>query len=274
MSTKIVIFGANGSLGTELRRVFPAAKAFSHSELDITDDAAVSCTLYEARPKIVINAAAYTNLEKAEIEPHSAYKVNEHALEKMVRNCNGQGIRIIHFSTDYVFDGKNEAGYVEDAPRHPLNIYGHSKYNGELVLEQLSGDFVLIRTCGLYGSGKSFPKKIIELAQKDSVVRVVNDQVCNPTSAADLADRVASMLDIPKGVYHVVNDGPCTWYEFAQEIVKQAGISCAVLPETTEEYMTRVNSRVTRPRHAVLLTTKVKPLRHWKEAIADYVKAL
>ncbi len=264
----IMIVGACGSLGTELIRVLPKAAAFSHKELDITDRKAVLDKISELKPSVVINAAAYTNVEGAETEKDAAFAINHAALESLVEACNKNKARLIHFSTDTVFDGSKKDGYKEDDKPNPVNVYGKSKAAGEEVVRKCD-DYMLIRTSWLYGKNKSFPMKIIQRAKKDGVVRVVNDQFGSPTSAADLADRIPEIMNSAKGIYHLTNSGVCSWFDFAREIIRLSGIKVDVVPISTAEYP----SKTVRPKYGVLVNTKLKPLRPWKDAIVDYMKA-
>ena len=264
----IVILGAEGSLGKELQRVFPKAKAFSHQQVDITywDDLT---KLRSLQPTVIINAAAYTDVEGAQRNKDLAFLVNYQAIVFLHRLSEETGARLIHFSTDYVFDGQNKEGYKENSVRNPLNTYGKSKAAGEEFLEQKSQNYLLIRTSWLYGSKKSFPHKIIAKAKTESTVKVVADQWGSPTSAADLAKSIPALLELPSGIYHLTNQGVCNWYEFACTIFEQLGMPNRVVPVSSIEFPTQAR----RPEYSVLLNTKTQPLRNWKLALVDYLKA-
>jgi dTDP-4-dehydrorhamnose reductase len=270
---RVMILGSEGSLGSELKRVFPDATALGRNELDITEGKKVDEVLEDLRPDIVLNAAAYTNVDNAETGGETAHKVNYNGVMRLINACDRNRIRLIHFSTDYVFDGENPSGYLESDRRNPINVYGLSKAKGEEIIERSTGEHMIIRTGWLYGRKKSFPSKIIAKAKSEGLVKVVDDQFGSPTYAADLAERIPQMLEAPKGIYHLTNTGIlCSWFDFAEEIVKLSGFECAVLPVSSEE----LALPAMRPKYSILLNSKSQitgPMRDWRSALLDYMKA-
>ncbi len=180
---------------------------------------------------------------------------------------------LVHYSTDYVFDGRNINGYKEDALKNPVNIYGASKSKGEDSITSNYSKFYLIRTAWLYGkSGKNFVYKIIELASSKPMLKVVNDQFGSPTYAKDLALATKEIISskMPFGIYHVTNSGSCSWHEFASEILKQKSLSTPIEPCSSSEFPRPAK----RPSCSVMLNTKLKPLRHWKSALKAFMEEI
>ena len=274
---KIMILGSKGSLGSELRRVFPEAIAMDRSDLDIGHHSRVEEILAELKPDVVLNAAAYTDVDAAEHNGAVAYNTNYHGVMRLVNSCDKSGTRLVHFSTDYVFDGENPNGYLESDMRNPSNVYGNSKAKGEEIVERSHGEHLIIRTSWLYGNKKSFPEKIVSKARSTGLLKVIHDQIGSPTYAADLADRIPKMLDAPKGTYHLTNTGvPCSWFDFAEDIVNLAGIECRVVPRSTEEHNKEFPSTAKRPKCSILLNSKYEitgpPMRDWRSALLDYMQ--
>lgn len=271
-------------LGTDIYQVLTASKGdgtilrFSSSDLDITDGNAVQEAFEKHRPNWVINCAAYTAVDLAEDEPEKATAINGTALEGIGKAARVVGAKVIHFSTDYVFDGENAMGYQEDDRKNPLGIYGRSKGQGEdLLFEGHPEGSYVIRTAWLYGHhGKNFVKTILRLAAEKPEIRVVSDQTGCPTWTRHVAHAVlrgflqpnleSAAHNPPPGIFHLVNSGSCTWYDFAVEIMRQAGLSTKVTPITTEEYPTKA----VRPKSSILLNTKLPPLPAWQEGLRGY----
>lgn len=263
-TVKVMILGAGGMLGANLREVFPDSICFTRKELDITDKQLVIDAIKENRPDIVINAAAYTKVDQAEDEPELAFEVNGYAPGYIAAGCSLIGSRLIHYSTDYVFDGTKQE-YVESDKTHPINTYGKSKLLGEQEIAKNTDNFVIIRTSWLFGKhGKNFVDTMLRLSPQMDKIRVVNDQFGRPTYSADLALKTAKIIDTIPGVYHITNAGTCSWYEFASAIIDNAA------PCTTEEYPTKAK----RPKYSILSNTKTTPMRHWKQALNDYLKEI
>jgi dTDP-4-dehydrorhamnose reductase len=260
---KTLILGGGGMLGTDLCKAFPEAVALSHREIDITDREQVLRVLQEQKPETVINAAAYTNVDGCEDEQELAYDVNGRAPGYIAEACVATGAKLVHYSTDYVFDGsKNE--YREADPTNPINVYGKSKLMGEQHIARTTGDYRIIRTSWLFGRhGKNFVDTMLTLSKQMDKVKVVNDQVGKPTYTVDLAAKTREVLGMPPGIYHVTNDGVCSWYEFASAIIPNT------IPCTSEEFPRKAK----RPKYSVLVDTKTTPMRHWRDALADYLKS-
>ena len=247
-------------LGHALQRVFPEA-IFKGRDLDITDDARVSALLADVKPAIVINAAGYTDVEGCEENGEQAFEVNGRAPGYIAETCHESGSLFVHYSTDYVFNGEKQEYRETDSP-DPINVYGASKLLGEQIIQETHDNFLIIRTSWLFGPhGRNFVDTMLTLSQQMDKVKVVNDQFGNPTYTKDLATATASLLDREPGIYHVTNYGICSWYEFARAIIPNA------IPCSSDEFPRKAR----RPRYSVLYSTKTRPLRHWREALADYL---
>ena len=259
---KTLILGAGGMLGKDLSKVFPDAVQLTHSELDITDEAKVSSTIEKIRPEIVINAAAYTNVDGCEDNQELAFNVNGKALKYIARSCSGAGATLVHYSTDYVFDGSKEE-YFESDKTKPINAYGQSKLLGEKNIVENTADYRIIRTSWLFGMhGKNFVETMLNLSKTMDTVKVVNDQFGKPTYTADLARKTSEIIGLSAGIYHITNEGTCSWYEFASSIIEN------VEPCSTEEFPRKAK----RPKYSVLVNTKTELMRHWKEALKEYME--
>ena len=257
-----LILGANGMLGRDLAAVFPGARLCGHKDLDITDEAAAKAYILDVKPDLVINAAGYTNVDGCEDDPETAFAVNGDAPGYIAAACRAVGARLIHYSTDYVFDG-SKTEYVESDEPNPINVYGVSKLRGERKIAEKMDDYRIIRTSWLFGRhGKNFVETIRHLSQENETVRVVTDQVGKPTYTMDLARKTAEIADCPPGIYHVTNDGVCSWYEFARAFAPN------IVPCTSAEFPRKAK----RPAYSVLLNTKTSPMRPWKEALEDYLR--
>ncbi len=233
----------------------------------------------DARPSIVLNAAAFHKVERCETEPALALATNESGARNVARAAATGDARCIFVSTDYVFDGTSGLPYAEDDPVSPISMYGRSKVAGERAVLESASDALVIRTSGLFGhagsSGKggNFVETIIAKAENDETISVVDDQVFSPTSTRDLAERILLLAEghVPAGIYHATNDGQCSWYELARMTLDQAGLPADLSPTRTDP-----NGPVRRPPFSVLLDSKGMALglprpRHWKEALAWYL---
>jgi len=271
---KILILGAKGMLGTGLMQTFLSYNpiGFDLAELDITNHQALENKLKELNPDLVINAAAYTKVDDCEKNQQIAYEVNGRALGFLAKFCRQLGAKLIHYSTDYVFDGEKEKGYREDDEPNPLSVYGKSKLEGEKMLAEQTDNFYLIRTAWLYGqNGPNFVKTMISLSEKQPELKVVNDQFGNPTYTKDLAEKTKEIIENKKikfGIYHVTNSGPCSWYEFAVKIFEILGKDVKITPVTTAEFPRPAK----RPKYSILRNTKLSDLRPWEEALKEYLK--
>lgn len=262
-------------LGHELEKAFGAAEyeltLWDREELDITDQEAVDRQIKELMPDVIINAAAYTAVDKAESESDLVYKINGYAVGNLAQAAKETDALLIHFSTDYVFDGENHQGYKEDhSAKNAATVYGKSKKLAEQLIEDIAPRHLIIRTQWLFGaSGKNFIETMLRLAGEGQELKVVNDQFGSPTYAKDLAVRVREMIEEnrPSGVYHVTNSGTTDWCDFAIEIFRQAGLSPVVRPVKSEEFAAAAK----RPTYSMLVNTKLPPLRSWQEALRAYL---
>ncbi len=258
---KTILFGGDGMLGHALHDVFPHALVMTHREVDITDQEEVLRIVKRINPAIVINAAAYTDVDGCEDNKSLAYAVNGRGPGYIAEACNETGATLVHYSTDYIFDG-TRSGYKEDDPPNPINIYGESKLLGEACIIKNLDTFRIIRTSWLFGGhGKNFVDTILALSKQMAIVRVVNDQRGKPTYTMDLARKTPEIISCDPGIYHVTNEGVCSWFEFAQAFIPNA-IACS-----TNEFPRRAK----RPANSVLVNTKTTPLRQWKDAVRDYI---
>jgi len=259
---KVLILGAYGMLGHALQAVYPGAVLRGH-ELDITDEWAVSTCIRDLAPDLVVNAAAYTDVDGCEDNRDLAFAVNGEALGHIASACSDVGAVLVHYSTDYVFDGSRKEYVESDAP-NPINVYGASKLLGEQNIAENMDDYRIIRTSWLFGGhGRNFVETMLHLSGQMDQVRVVNDQVGKPTYTVDLARKTPEIVGLDPGIYHVTNDGVCSWYEFARAIIGN------VVPCSSVEFPRKAK----RPAYSVLANTKTAPLRHWSGALVDYLNA-
>lgn len=274
MNDKILITGANGQLGTELAKLLPEAVLTDVADLDITDFQAVQSFVQERQIKTIINAAAYTAVDKAEDEPLVAQKINVQGPENLAKT----GCKIIHISTDYVFDGTNHQPYRPEDKTNPVSVYGKTKAEGENAVLKNAPIAAIIRTAWLYSPyGNNFVKTMRRLGAERDTLNVVADRIGTPTYAADLAKAIKQILpqlnEQTKGIYHFTNEGVCSWYDFAVEIMRLSKLSCKVLPITSAEYPTKAK----RPFYSVLDKNKIKKtfhleIPHWKESLEQCLK--
>ncbi len=271
---RILITGANGQLGTELRQEL-MGETLILKDLPDFDLAGDGCEeqIADARPEVIVHAGAYTDVDGAEREPARAMAINAEGTSRVARAAAALGARLIYISTDYVFDGRQQVPYREDDRPNPLNMYGRSKLRGEeQVMKHCSGSLI-VRTAWLYGaSGRNFVKTIARLAAEQPVLRVVSDQRGCPTHAQDLAQAIGKLIrsDV-KGILHATNSGDCTWYEFAQSIVEAMGLSTMVEPITTAE----ADRPARRPPYSVLSLSRLQSLGivlpHWRESLTRFL---
>ncbi|MDQ1275369.1 MAG: dTDP-4-dehydrorhamnose reductase, partial [Euryarchaeota archaeon] len=249
-------------LGSDLCKVFPDAVKLAHRELDITNREQVLKSIQGIKPDVVINAAAYTDVDGCEDNRELALQVNGYGPGHIAEACNKTGATLVHFSTDYVFDGsRNE--YIESDTPNPINVYGQSKLLGEQKIAESASDYRIIRISWLFGThGRNFVETMLKLSPQVYRVKLVNDQFGKPTYTVDLANKITEILELEPGIYHLTNDGVCSWYEFASAIIDN------VVPCTSEEFPRKAK----RPKYSVLINTKTESLRHWKEALKAYMK--
>jgi len=228
---RILLFGKNGQLGWELQRTLAplgAITALDFEDLDLGDPALLRRWIQDVRPEVVVNAAAYTNVDAAESEPDKAFAINAAAPQIMAQETRAMNAALIHYSTDYVFDGTKGAPYVEDDVPHPVNVYGESKLAGEQAVQAMGSSFLIFRTAWLYSMrGDNFVTKVLSWARKHEVLHIVDDQIANPTWARTLAQLTAHILirgtdyvAEHRGLYHLAGDGYASRYDWAQEILK------------------------------------------------------
>lgn len=250
---RILVTGANGQLARALKNILPKATYLTKSDLDITNESALANYFKTTtKPDIIINAAAYTNVDKAEEEIDLCNKVNAIAPGILAGHCK----RLIHISTDYVFNGKKNTLYKEDDPTDPINQYGKSKLEGEVNALSNNKNTTILRTSWLYSEiNKNFLTTMLNLAKTRSQLSVVNDQVGSPTYCSDLAGAIIKLIDSPNvsGVFHYSNSGLCSWYDFASLIFSLKGINMDLKPIPTSEYPTPA----TRPKFSGLDSTKL-----------------
>jgi dTDP-4-dehydrorhamnose reductase len=259
---KTVIIGANGMLGHALGDVFPDACHLGHKDVDITDATSVKRLMREEQPHTVINAAAYTDVDGCEDHPDLATAVNGHGPGIIASACADAGALLVHYSTDYIFDG-TRMDYREDDDPNPLSAYGRSKLLGEISVRKNMRDYRIIRTSWLFGAyGKNFVDTILLLSSRMPQVKVVNDQIGKPTYTVDLAQKTPEIISREPGIYHITNQGICSWYEFASAFIPNA------VPCSTAEFPRKAK----RPEYSILVNTKTQPLRHWKDAVAEYIR--
>jgi dTDP-4-dehydrorhamnose reductase len=259
---KTILFGAGGMLGHALRGVFPHAVFPGHKDVDITDQEAVREIIRRHRPATVINAAGYTDVDGCEDNRDHAFAVNGKAPGILAAACAENGATFVHYSTDYIFDGTSRE-YREDHSPNPINVYGQSKLMGETSIRENSDDYRIIRTSWMFGShGRNFVDTILALSKQMPHVQVVNDQRGKPTYTVDLAEKTPEILSCAPGIYHITNDGVCSWYDFARAFIPNA------VPCSTAEFPRKAK----RPANSVLVNTKTGPLRHWRDAVTEYIQ--
>ncbi len=276
---KILILGARGQLGRELKNELEKRGnellCPSHAELDITCKEALGRVLGDFRPDAVVNCVAYNQVDAAEEETELCGRINCEANITLARLCDAIGSKLMFFSTDYVFDGEGCEPISEEAPAGPLSVYGKSKADAETVIKNNCGRFFIVRVSWLYNNGcGNFVNTMLRLGASRSEISVVADQIGSPTFAPHLAGPLCDMLESDKfGTYNLTSSGFCSWYEFACEIFKSAGMSVKVNPITTKEY----NAPAKRPLNSRLSKDKAiragfGPLPDWKAGLKDFFK--
>ena len=280
---KVLVTGAHGMLGYEVvtacqlrgHEVVATDIAFEEDFLDITDPDSIRVALRSVRPEWVINCAAYTNVDACEDHEEEAGTLNARAPALLALLCREHSMRLMHVSTDYVFDGSKGSPYTEHDNPNPINVYGRSKLEGEIAIVRQMDDHLIIRTQWLFGlHGKNFISTIIEKAQERQSLRIVDDQWGSPTYARDLAKAMVLLLEVDaRGVYHVCNRGRTTWYNFARKAIELFAIETEVIPVSTEEFPRPAK----RPCYAVLSTKKFtkttgKLMQPWQISLKQYAQ--
>lgn len=275
---KILVTGANGQLGSELRELaIVHSPGFEwlftdKSELDYLKLNTINDRLDFYNPDVIVNCAAYTAVDKAESEFELADLINHQAVEKIAKWVNLNSKKLIHISTDYVFDGQSRTPLMEDAEPSPINVYGKTKLMGEKACQKENPTSIVLRTSWVYSSfGSNFVKTMMHLMIERNQLKVVNDQVGSPTFAADLASAILSIIrsnDWYPGVYHYSNEGEITWFKFAQDIKELSGLNCELIPVDSNEYPTAAR----RPSFSLLNKQKIKSI--FKVEVPDYKVSL
>jgi dTDP-4-dehydrorhamnose reductase len=273
---KALILGAGGLLGSELKKLIPDAVALTHAQLSVSDLAALNAALPHYRPEVVFNCAAYNAVDAAEGQQDAAYQVNAQGAFNVALASAQQDVRLVHFSTNFVFDGSLDRPYVETDEVGPLSVYAKSKLEGEKLTSMVMPRALVIRTAALFGDSReggrsSFPERIIQRATAGERVRVVSDQTVNPTYAADLAAAAIALASTEMvGVVHVVNAGCTTWDEFARSTLAEFGVAGEVEPVSSAE----LGAPAPRPANGCLESTRTQGLRPWMEALGEYKQSV
>jgi len=281
---KIVIIGADGQLGTDL----PLALSSFHvtpltiRDVDVRNWEQLQTLLTDLRPGAVVNTSAFHQVDICEDDPETSFAVNATGAYNLARLAASLDFTLVHFSSDYVFDGKSRSPYREDDLPNPINVYGASKLAGEFLVRNYCPRHFIIRTTGLYGAagamgkGGNFVETMVRLGRSGKPLRVVDDQVISPTATVDLAAAIASLLEkdgqLPYGIYHVTGAGQCSWYDFAAKIFELCNMAVDLSPQTTAQ----AGNKARRPAYSVLshdrwIAAGLKELRPWPEALAEYL---
>ncbi|MCL6572533.1 MAG: dTDP-4-dehydrorhamnose reductase [Bacillus sp. (in: Bacteria)] len=275
---KVLVTGAAGQLGQdvvkELARKNHEAIGIDRDEVDITIEADVQVYINEVKPDVILHCAAYTNVDAAEENEEVAYQINAAGTEYLAKAAKQVGAKMLYISTDYVFDGSATEPYEADHQTKPLGAYGRTKLAGEELLQKHVEQFFIVRTAWVFGVyGQNFVKTMLRVGGERGEVGVVHDQVGSPTYTVDLARFMVEVMETEKyGIYHATNSGVCSWYEFAVEIFKQAGLEVTVNPLTSDQFP----RPAARPHYSVLSKKQIveqgfTPLRDWKEALSAYL---
>lgn len=284
---RIMITGAGGQLGLALQRLLKGQAEYelfrtdavanevgSIHALDITKQEEVNDYIENIKPEIIINCAAFTAVDLCESEPEKAYQINALGPKYLAMAAEKIKAVLVHVSTDYVFDGQGSVPYTEEAATNPISVYGKTKQAGDEFVREHCSNFFILRTAWVYGEGKNFVKTMLRLAQTNPKIRVVADQYGTPTSALELARAIVYLIETESyGTYHATCEGSTTWYEFAVEIFKEAGVDVEVEAITTKEYPTPAK----RPMYSILDNKALRErhgyyMKDWKDAFKEYCK--
>ena len=277
----IAIIGADGQLGSDLVKALKGEKVFPlyYPDFDITKPSRIREILSRLDLEVVINTAAYHRVDECEEYPQKSFEVNSIAVRDLALICRELKFTLVHFSTDYVFDGIKKTPYNEEDKPNPLSVYATSKLSGEYFVRSVLERYFLIRTCGLYGAagcwgkGKNFVDTVISKEKEGKSLKIVKDQTVTPTSTAELAERIGELVQTKHyGLYHLTNEGCCTWFECAQAIFSLIGKRPPLTPVDSETY----GARARRPSYSVLENKNAKNIgltdfSHWQEALKDYL---
>ena len=284
---RLLVVGAKGMLGRDLvdtlRFSFRTDQdwevlGWDIDEIDIQEENTTFTKIESIQPQIVINVAAYTDVDGCESNEEKAFAVNAEGMRHVALGASKCGAKVVYMSTDYVFDGEKKEPYLEEDPPHPLNVYGRSKLKGEQYVQELVEDSLIVRSQWLYGKhGKNFVNTILREAREKRVVSIVDDQIGSPTYTVDLATAISTLIQRrAHGIFHVVNSDSCTWFAFGQAILKLSGMpEVKVIPISSKE----LGRPAARPLYSVLSTQKLKreismTLRPWSQALREYIKSL
>lgn len=278
---RILVTGVKGQLGhdvmNELAKRGHTGIGVDVEEMDITDAKKVNEVIRASEVEAVIHCAAYTAVDAAEDQVELCRKINAEGTENIAKVCKELDIKMMYISTDYVFDGEGTRPWEPDDERHPLNVYGLTKYEGELAVEKYLDKFFTIRIAWVFGvNGKNFIKTMLKLSETHNELNVVDDQIGSPTYTYDLAVLLVDMIETEKyGRYHATNEGLCSWYEFACEIFRQAGRDVKVNPVSSDEFPTKAkrphNSRMDKSK---LTENGFTPLPAWQDALKRYLEII
>jgi dTDP-4-dehydrorhamnose reductase len=281
---KIVVIGANGQLGSELCDQLVKKHqviGLTHADIEITDIDNVSKVLKELRPGVILNTAAYHNLPDCEKYPEKLFQVNGIGAFHLAQIADDLGSVLVHYSTDYVFDGNKKAPYVESDQPNPLNIYALTKLNGESLIKNYCKKYFILRISGIYGKtvcrakGKNFITTMQKAAKENEVVKVVDDEILTPTSVHEIAKNTNVLMDTEAyGLYHMTCEGYCSWFEFASIIFKELGIKTPLISCKSNEFPMTIK----RPAYSVLENQNLKTVNlnqmvHWKDALISFLKS-
>ncbi len=280
---KILVIGSKGMLGRDLvevlRSSFRSDEVFGWDidEIDITEENKTVTKIESLQPGIVVNVAAYTDVDGCELHEEKAFAINAEGMRHVALGAGRCGGKVVYLSTDYIFDGKKGKPYFEDDPPHPLNVYGRSKLKGEQYVQELAKDALVVRTQWLYGKyGNNFVASILRQAREKKLLSVVDDQIGSPTYTVDLSKAISLLIQHEaRGIFHVANSNFCTWYDYAQRILTLSGVKgVKVLPISSKE----LSRPAPRPSYSVLDTQKLKretglTLRPWFEALKDHLSS-
>ena len=274
---RILITGGHGQLGRALQAALVGEEvtALGHSDLDVTDPESVSAVISRVDPEVVIHAAAWTDTAGCERDPERALHVNGEGAGVVAEACHASGATMLYVSSNEVFDGEQSDPYVEDDGPNPINVYGRSKHEGEQRVQSALEHPCIIRTSWLYGPGRdSFPEKILNAARQQNALRLVTDEVASPTWTVDLALAIASLAHAgASGIYHLTNTGACSRKEWAEEIVRLAGLNDISIEATTQS---EFGAPFRKPPFSALANTNAArlgvTLRRWQEALVDHIQ--
>lgn len=286
---KILITGAYGQLGNEIKVLSVAFPDWQFlftdvDALDITDENALEIWFQNNKPNYIVNCAAYTAVDKAETDSETAIKVNSLAPQLLAKQAKKSGAKLIHISTDYVFDGESFTPYTEEADVNPKSVYGETKLHGEQNCLEENPETIIIRTSWLYSAfGNNFVKTMLKLGKERGQLKVVYDQIGSPTYAADLASTILSIIQISEkqpdrfvpGIYHYSNGGVASWYDFAKAIFEISGVNCKVDPVLSDQFPTAAK----RPHFSVLNKSRIKnvfgiAIPYWRESLENCISKL